>query len=97
MRKAVGKKGWPFVDEEDKKGEDKKKTDGQGHGYACGQNDDLDDAEPWNAVCVVGLRVYAKDPAVTIELVKAEKETATKGKRKDQGRGSGVRMTANDV
>ncbi|KAK1468190.1 calpain family cysteine protease [Colletotrichum cuscutae] len=35
----------------------------------------LDDEEeltgsPWNAVCVLGLRVYARDPEVSIRLVK---------------------------
>jgi hypothetical protein len=25
---------------------------------------------PWNAVCVLGLRVYSKDPEVSIKLVK---------------------------
>ncbi|KAK8041945.1 calpain-13 [Apiospora rasikravindrae] len=42
-------------------------------------SDDEDDADddggaitsPWNAVAVVGLRVYAQDPQVTVELVKA--------------------------
>jgi hypothetical protein len=27
---------------------------------------------PWNAVCAIGLRVYSKDPTVTIKLVKPE-------------------------
>jgi hypothetical protein len=26
--------------------------------------------EPWNAVCVVGLRVYSKDPALSLEIVR---------------------------
>ncbi|KAK7952553.1 uncharacterized protein PG986_008281 [Apiospora aurea] len=40
------------------------------------EDDDADDdggaiTSPWNAVAVVGLRVYAQDPQVTVELVKA--------------------------
>ncbi|CAJ2505545.1 Uu.00g129390.m01.CDS01 [Anthostomella pinea] len=43
---------------------------------------DEDDAEgptsPWNAVCVLGLRVYARDPDVSIKLVKpTEKDENT--------------------
>ena len=26
--------------------------------------------KPWNAVCVLGLRVYSQDPGVSIKLVK---------------------------
>ncbi|KAK3683453.1 hypothetical protein B0T22DRAFT_483314 [Podospora appendiculata] len=34
---------------------------------------------PWNAICVLGLRVYAKDPAVTVTLAepKSEEEAAS--------------------
>ncbi|KAK8139130.1 hypothetical protein PG984_002510 [Apiospora sp. TS-2023a] len=38
------------------------------------EDDDGDEGaitSPWNAVAVVGLRVYAQDPQVTVELVKA--------------------------
>jgi hypothetical protein len=31
--------------------------------------DDGDIVDPWNAVCVVGLRVYSKDPDLRIEIV----------------------------
>lgn len=49
-------------DKGDKKDEkdDEEKKDG----------DDDDAGPPWNAVCVMALRVYAKDPEVTITLVK---------------------------
>lgn len=33
------------------------------------QEDDDDIVDPWNAVCVVGLRVYSKDPDLRIEVV----------------------------
>jgi hypothetical protein len=29
-----------------------------------------DKPKPWNAVCVLGLRVYSQDPEVSIKLVK---------------------------
>ncbi len=42
-------------------------------GRPCGAPVDDDDSEfendPWNAVCVVGLRVYSKDPALSVEIV----------------------------
>ncbi|KAL1900958.1 hypothetical protein Sste5346_002019 [Sporothrix stenoceras] len=72
LRKAMNKKGWPFIDERDEfeKEEARKlvkiKTDGR--------HRELDDSQPWNAVCVVGLRVFAKDPAVSISLVKPDKK-----------------------
>jgi hypothetical protein len=33
------------------------------------EEDDDDIVDPWNAVCVVGLRVYSKDPDLRIEVV----------------------------
>jgi len=34
-------------------------------------DDDTDiEHDPWNAVCVVGLRVYSKDPALSVEIVR---------------------------
>ncbi|KAL5315252.1 hypothetical protein ACEPPN_017904 [Leptodophora sp. 'Broadleaf-Isolate-01'] len=33
------------------------------------EDDNIDITDPWNAVCVVGLRVYSKDPALRIEVV----------------------------
>lgn len=34
-------------------------------------DDDIDfEHDPWNAVCVVGLRVYSKDPALSVEIVR---------------------------
>lgn len=35
-------------------------------------DDDDDDGTPWNAVCVMGLRVYAQDEEVTVTLVKPD-------------------------
>jgi hypothetical protein len=32
-------------------------------------DDDYDDIDPWNAVCIVGLRLYSKDPDLDIEVV----------------------------
>jgi hypothetical protein len=37
-------------------------------------SDTGDGPPPWNAVCVIGLRVHAQDPEVAIELVKPEVE-----------------------
>ncbi|ERS94919.1 hypothetical protein HMPREF1624_08630 [Sporothrix schenckii ATCC 58251] len=72
LRKTMGKKGWPFVEDDDK-GDDKndksdksdKQSDEDGHAD--------DDDSPWNAVCIVGLRVYAKEPGVSVGLVRPEK------------------------
>ncbi|KAI1074465.1 calpain family cysteine protease [Whalleya microplaca] len=36
------------------------------------EGDKLNLNSPWNAVCVLGLRVYARDPELTITLVKAK-------------------------
>ncbi|KAK8048455.1 hypothetical protein PG994_010185 [Apiospora phragmitis] len=61
----------PNEDEEDKddSDSDSEKEDKDS------EDDDEDDegavTSPWNAVAVVGLRVYAQDPQVTVELVKA--------------------------
>ena len=34
-------------------------------------DDDSDfEHDPWNAVCVVGLRVYSKDPALSVEIIR---------------------------
>ena len=38
-------------------------------GPAHDEDPDLE-YDPWNAVCVVGLRVYSKDPALSIEIVR---------------------------
>lgn len=39
------------------------------HGKDC-DRDDSSGPEPWNAVCVVGLRVYSKDPDLSLEVVR---------------------------
>ena len=36
------------------------------------QDDEEGDVQTWNAVCVLGLRVYSRDPEIAIELVKTE-------------------------
>jgi hypothetical protein len=42
------------------------------------EGDDQGPTSPWNAVCVLGLRVYARDPEVSIKLVKpTEKDENT--------------------
>lgn len=33
-------------------------------------DEDSDQPEPWNAVCVVGLRVYSKDPDLSLQVVR---------------------------
>lgn len=51
-----------------------------GPGAVYGQNTDNDEDEdeferdPWNAVCVVGLRVYSKGQEVQIEVVRGDEE-----------------------
>lgn len=44
------------------------------------EEDDEFERGPWNAVCVVGLRVYSKDTEVKIEVVKP-REDGTRGRR----------------
>ncbi|CAK7224901.1 hypothetical protein SCUCBS95973_005676 [Sporothrix curviconia] len=66
-------------------GQDAGTTDaghGHGHGHGCGaRKNEPEDKTPWNAVCVLGLRVYSKDPATTIELVRPEKKGQDEGNR----------------
>ncbi|KAK8090182.1 hypothetical protein PG997_005143 [Apiospora hydei] len=62
----------PEEDKSDDSDSDSEKEDKDGGD----EDDDADDdggaiTSPWNAVAVVGLRVYAQDPQVTVELVKA--------------------------
>jgi hypothetical protein len=40
-----------------------------------GDSDDLNN-DPWNAVAVIGLKVYSHDPHVQLQVVQAEKESA---------------------
>jgi hypothetical protein len=54
--------------EEDKKEDKKEDKDDDGKKNSSDTDDDA--PPPWNAVCVMGLRVYAKDSDVTITLVK---------------------------
>lgn len=43
----------------------------EGAGDGPVHDDDMDfEHDPWNAVCVVGLRVYSKDPALSVEIVR---------------------------
>jgi hypothetical protein len=41
-------------------------------------------ADPWNAVCVVGLRVYSKDTEVSIEVVRPDHQKLTDEERKQK-------------
>lgn len=53
------------------------------------------DPSPWNAVCVIGLRVYSQDPDVTIDLADAkdlEREPSTLGVGVDRDSHMGGRM-----
>lgn len=40
-------------------------------------NDDEFANDPWNAVCVVGLRVYSKDPALCLEVIRPKNDDDT--------------------
>ncbi|KIH93552.1 hypothetical protein SPBR_04081 [Sporothrix brasiliensis 5110] len=71
LRKTMGKKGWPFVEGDDRGGDKNDKSDKQSDDDSHADDDD----SPWNAVCIVGLRVYAKEPGVSVGLVKPEKTT----------------------
>ncbi|CAK7234430.1 hypothetical protein SEUCBS140593_008939 [Sporothrix eucalyptigena] len=56
--------------------EDPGQDAGSGHGFShgcCVNKNEPEEKTPWNAVCVLGLRVYSKDPATTIELMRPEK------------------------
>lgn len=35
-------------------------------------------SDPWNAVCVVGLRVYSQDPQLCLQVVRPVADTGTK-------------------
>ncbi|PLB51215.1 cysteine proteinase [Aspergillus steynii IBT 23096] len=63
-------------DREDKKDDDKGKENNKEEEHAKDETQapETDDngPGPWNAVCVIGLRVYTQDPEVTIELEKAK-------------------------
>ncbi|KAH8671960.1 hypothetical protein BGZ60DRAFT_375003 [Tricladium varicosporioides] len=37
-------------------------------------SDDEDEADPWNAICVVGLRVYSKDEGLEVKIYEGEEE-----------------------
>jgi hypothetical protein len=50
------------------------------------EEEDEFERDPWNAVCVLGLRVYSKDTEVTIEVHNGEGER----KRSDNDDGSSV-------
>lgn len=38
------------------------------------EDDEDDEATPWNAVCVIGLKVYSKDPQLSLRVVKPAEE-----------------------
>lgn len=38
------------------------------------EDDEDDEATPWNAVCVIGLKVYSKDPQLSLQVVKPAEE-----------------------
>ncbi|KAJ9138629.1 Cysteine proteinase [Pleurostoma richardsiae] len=68
------KKGDPDDKKQDDKEEEKKKDDEGGEDSdsesEAAPEDETDSRPPWNAVCVLGLRVYAQDSDVAITLVK---------------------------
>jgi hypothetical protein len=56
-----------------------KEKEGEGSEAAASEagdenSDDEDSLPPWNAVCVIGLRVYSKDTEVTIALAKPKND-----------------------
>lgn len=49
-------------------------------------SDDEDEPEPWNAVCIVGFRVYSKDEGLEVKVYEeGEDEVAVKGLEKIEG------------
>ncbi|RAK77224.1 cysteine proteinase [Aspergillus fijiensis CBS 313.89] len=60
------------VDKKDDKQDDDKKDQDKEEATPHEQAVDTDGSSPspWNAICVLGLRVYARDPQVSIELVR---------------------------
>ncbi|KAK9417993.1 hypothetical protein SUNI508_08422 [Seiridium unicorne] len=61
---------------EDKK-DDEEEEDSESESESEPDNDDETPTNPWNAVAVIGLRIYTRDPEVTIKLQSAKPEEAT--------------------
>ncbi|CRK38240.1 hypothetical protein BN1723_015294, partial [Verticillium longisporum] len=60
-------------DSEDSESGSSSESDTESDTDSDSSHDSSDDAEtPWNAVCVIGLRVYARDPSVSVSLVKPD-------------------------
>jgi hypothetical protein len=60
-------------DDDDEEGEEGDEDDDHGGGGGSGDPSSkipAQDLEPWNAVCVVGLRVYSKDADLSVEVVR---------------------------
>jgi hypothetical protein len=57
-------------DKEKEKDKDKKDKKDDASQPESQSEEDGSTSPPWNAVCVIGVRVYAKDPQVSITLVK---------------------------
>jgi hypothetical protein len=55
------------------------------HRYRHEEEEDEFERDPWNAVCVLGLRLFSKDTDVTIEVINGEEE---RRKRHDGDDGS---------
>ncbi|RBQ95330.1 hypothetical protein VDGD_07732 [Verticillium dahliae] len=61
------------TDSEDSESGSSSESDTESDTDSDSSHDSSDDAEtPWNAVCVIGLRVYARDPSVSVSLVKPD-------------------------
>ncbi|KAM0812698.1 hypothetical protein AB5N19_12689 [Seiridium cardinale] len=66
--------------EAEKKGDkkdDEEEEDSESESESEPDNDDETPTNPWNAVAVIGLRIYTRDPEVTIKLQSAKPEEAT--------------------
>lgn len=57
-------------EDKEKKSKDEKKDDSDSDEDSSDSEDDEDNSARWNAVCVTCLRVYSKDPDLSISLVK---------------------------
>jgi hypothetical protein len=66
------------LEKKEDKNDDENEDESESEAEPEPDNDDDDTpANPWNAVAVIGLRLYARDPDVTITLQSAKAEEAT--------------------
>lgn len=60
---------WNFKNALNHLGDDDDENEGDNQDDRGNNNDGVDVLDPWNAVCVVGLRVYSKDTGLSLKVV----------------------------